>query len=51
MLPNIIPRTAALEGDMKNPYHDVEIVVDADRHDWGKRWRVVSDDAEGCWLL
>ena len=34
---------------MKNPYHGTEIVVNADRPDWAKRWGVIGKDAEGCW--
>lgn len=34
---------------MRNLYHDIEIVVNADHPDWGKRWGVVPKDTEGCW--
>ena len=34
---------------MINPYHNTEIVVNADRLDWGKRWGVAPRNAEGCW--
>ena len=33
---------------MKN-MHGFEIVVDADKSDWGKHWGIVPDGDKRCW--
>ena len=33
---------------MKN-MHGYEIVVDADRSDWGKKWGIAPKDDKRCW--